>query len=73
MAPVDGAIDMKIDINLPQTTNVKISKAQPSKASGLGGVVFLKSKSAPTLYKYKLKTRSSHVNTIMKGKSKSFR
>ena len=56
MAPIDGAIGMKIDINLPQTTDVNISKAQPSKASGLGGVVFLRSKSAPTLYKYKLKT-----------------
>ena len=56
MAPIDGAIGMKIDINLPQTTDVNISKAQPSKASGLGGVVFLRSKSAPILYKYKLKT-----------------
>ena len=55
MAPIDGAIGMKIDINLPQTTDVNISKAQPSKASGLGGVVFLRSKSAPILYKYKLK------------------
>ena len=53
MAPIDGAIGMKIDINLPQTTDVNISKAQPSKASGLGGVVFLRSKSAPTLYKYR--------------------
>ena len=56
MAPIDGAIGMKIDINLPQTTDVNISKAQPSKASGLGGVRGLRSKSAPTLYKYKLKT-----------------
>ena len=53
MAPIDGAIGMKIDINLPQTTDVNISKAQPSKASGLGGVVFLRSKSAPILYKYR--------------------
>ena len=43
---------MKININHPQTTDVNISKAQPSKATGLGGVVFLRSKSAPTLYKY---------------------
>ena len=56
MAPIDGAIGMKIDINLPQTTDVNISKAQPSKASGLGGVRCLRSKSAPILYKYKLKT-----------------
>ena len=54
MAPIDGAIGMKIDINLPQTTDVNISKAQPSKASGLGGVLCLRSKSAPTLYKYRL-------------------
>ena len=54
MAPIDGAIGMKININFPQTTDVNISKAQPSKASGLGGVVFLRSKSAPTLYKYRL-------------------
>ena len=46
MAPIDGAIGMKIDINLPQTTDVNISKAQPSKASGLGGVRCLRSKSA---------------------------
>ena len=52
MAPIDGAIGMKININLPQTTYVKISKDQPSKACGLGGVVFLRSKSAPILYKY---------------------
>ena len=54
MAPIDGAIGMKIDINLPQTTDVNISEAQPSKASGLGGVRCLRSKSAPILYKYKL-------------------
>ena len=54
MAPIDGAIGMKIDINLPQTTDVNISKAQPSKASGLGGVRGLRSKSAPTLYKYSI-------------------
>ena len=41
---------MKINMNHPQITDVNISKAQPSKASGLGGVVFLRSKSAPTLY-----------------------
>ena len=50
MAPIDGTNGMKINLNLPQTTDVNISKAQPSKASGLGGVVFLRSKSAPTLY-----------------------
>ena len=53
MAPIDGAIGMKININHPQTTDVNISKAQPSKASGLGGVRFLRSKSAPILYKYR--------------------
>ena len=53
MAPIDGAIGMKININHPQTTDVNISKAQPSKASGLGGVRCLRSKSAPTLYKYR--------------------
>ena len=53
MAPIDGAIGMKININHPQTTDVNISKAQPSKASGLGGVRGLRSKSAPILYKYR--------------------
>ena len=66
MAPIDGAIGMKININHPQTTDVNISKAQPSKASGLGGVVFLRSKSAPILYKYRwnafsAKTASSYT------------
>ena len=42
MAPIDGAISMKINLDLPQTTDVNISKAQPSKASGLGGVRCLK-------------------------------
>ena len=28
MAPTDGAIGMKIDINLPQTSDVNISKQQ---------------------------------------------
>ena len=50
MAPIDGAIGMKIDINIPQTTDVNISKAQTSKASGLGGVRSLRSERAPTLY-----------------------
>ena len=53
MPTIDGAIGMKIDINLPQTTDVNISEAQPSKASGLGGVRCLRSKSAPILYKYR--------------------
>ena len=55
MAPIDGAIGMKIDINLHQTSDVNmvnISKAQPSKASGQGGVAFQRTKSAPNLYKY---------------------
>ena len=54
MAPIDGAIGMKININTAQTTDVNISKAQPSKASGLGGVRPPSSKSATTLYKYRL-------------------
>ena len=54
MAPIDGAIGMKININTAQTTDVNISKAQPSKASGLGGVRPPSSKRATTLYKYKL-------------------
>ena len=35
------------------TSDVNISKAQPSKASGLGGVASQRSKSAPILYKYR--------------------
>ena len=53
MAPIDGAIDMKININTAQTTDVNISKAQPCKASGLGGVWSQRSKSATILYKYR--------------------
>ena len=47
MAPIDGTIGMKININLPQTSDVNISKGQPSNASGLGGVASQMSKSAP--------------------------
>ena len=50
MASIDGAIWMKIHINLPQTTDVNISKGQPSRANGLGGVVSLRSKSPTILY-----------------------
>ena len=70
MAPIDGAIGMKIDINLPQTTDVNISKAQPSKASGLGGVVFLRTKSAPTLptlCKYRQKVLLLYISTSPLG------
>ena len=49
MAPIGGTNGMKINLNLPQTTDVNISEAQPPKASGLGGVRFLRSKSDPTL------------------------
>ena len=67
MAPIDGAIGMKININLPQTTDVNISKDHPSKACGLGGVVFLRSKSAPILYKYRLvwKIRKNVLNEYL--------
>ena len=65
MAPIDGAIRMKIDINLPQTTDVNISKAQPSKASGLGGVCGLRSKSAPTLYKYRFVSSLSFLEFFL--------
>ena len=54
MAPIDGAIGLKLNICNAYTTDVNISKAQPSKACGLGGVASQRSKSAPTLYKYKL-------------------
>ena len=55
MAPIDGAIGLKLEICNAYTSDVNISKAQPSKASGLGGVRSPRSKSAPILYKYKLK------------------
>ena len=38
MAPIDGANSIKINIKHPQMSEVNISKAQPSKANGLGGV-----------------------------------
>ena len=50
MASKDGAIGMKIYINLPQTTDVNISKAQLSKAYGQGGVRPQRSKSAPKYF-----------------------
>ena len=76
MAPLDGAIGMKINLDLPQTTDVNISKAQPSKASGLGGVRCLRSKSAPTLYKYRWYQKissplhiifPSHISWLLNG------
>ena len=53
MAPIDGTIWMKIDINLPLTIDVNISKGQPPRASGLGGVRFQRSKSPAIYYIYK--------------------
>ena len=53
MATIDGAIGLKLNICNAYTTDVNISKAQPSKACGLGGVASQRSKSAPTLYKYR--------------------
>ena len=43
---------LKLNICNAYTTDVNISKAQPSKASGLGGVASQRSKSASTLYKW---------------------
>ena len=51
MTSIDGAIWMKIDMNHPQTTDVNISKDQPPKASGLGGVQLQRSKSPDIFYK----------------------
>ena len=67
MAPIDGAIGMKLKICNAYTSDVSISKAQPSKASGLGGVALQRSKSAPILYKYRLhganvRPKSCHKN-----------
>ena len=49
MSPIDGPIVLVSEIYLAHTSDVNISEAQPSKASGLGGVRSLRSKSAPTL------------------------
>ena len=38
MSPIDGPISLISEINLPHTSNFNISKAQPSKADGLGVV-----------------------------------
>ena len=56
MATIDGLIFMKININHLQMPAVNISKNQPRKAKGLGGVFPLRSKSAALLYMYKLNT-----------------
>ena len=68
MASIDGAIGMKIHINLPQTTDVNISKGQPSRANGLGGVVTLRSKSPTISYKYR-----KRINLFGGEKSEGFR
>ena len=49
MATIDGPIFMKMNINLPQTIDDNISKAQLSRTYGLGGVWFLRSKMPATL------------------------
>ena len=54
MAPLDGTILTKMNIKHPQMPDNNISKAQPSKAKGLGGVRFPRSKTAPALYIYKV-------------------
>ena len=52
MATKDGAVLIKMNINTPQTIDVNISKDQPSRVSGLGGVALRRSKSLGILYKY---------------------
>ena len=54
MAPIGGTISTKMNIKHPQMNDVNISKAQPSKAKGLGGVRFPRSKNAALLYMYRL-------------------
>ena len=49
MAPIGGTISTKMNIKHPQMNDVNISKAQPSKANGLGGVVLQNNKMLPTL------------------------
>ena len=41
MSPIDGPIVLVSEIYLAHTSDVNISKAQSSKANGLGGVAFL--------------------------------
>ena len=41
MSPIDGPILLVSEIYLAHTTDVNISKVQPSKANGLGGVALL--------------------------------
>ena len=41
MSPIDGPIVLVSEINLPHTYDDNISKAQPSKANGLGGVALI--------------------------------
>ena len=53
MATIDGPIFMKMDINHLQMPDNNISKNQPSKAKGLGGVVPNRSKIAALLYMYR--------------------
>ena len=54
MAPLDGTILTKMNIKHPQMPDNNISKAQPSKAKGLGGVLTIRSKIAALLYMYRL-------------------
>ena len=49
MAPVDGLILMKIYTNHPLMPYKDISKDEPSKSKGLGGVGEQRSKNAATL------------------------
>ena len=51
------------------TSDVNISKAQPSKASGLGGVASQRSKSAPILYKYRLSKKHHSIINISKNEA----
>ena len=45
-----------------------ISKAQPSKAKGLGGVLTIRSKNAALLYMYRLRTSISRIEKTTKCK-----
>ena len=69
MAPIDGAIGLKLNICNAYTTDVNISKGQPSKASGLGGVRSPRSKCAPIYYLDKIESLNFGRRVLGNGRA----
>ena len=73
MSPIDGPIGLVPETNLAFTTDVNISKAQLSKAKGLGGDSGQRSKSPTILYKYRYRQEQKIISVTRQARALHFK